>query len=68
MLEYREALREEVRPYYVLGQKRAWPTNEYLLSDRCADLAILMTGRLKSEHYIRKRILKYLVFDQVLNG
>ena len=33
---------------------------EYLLSDRCADLAILMTGGLKPEYYIRNRIFKNL--------
>ena len=40
----------------------------YLLSDRCTDLEILMTGGLKPEFYIRKRILKILIFDKVLNG
>ena len=33
---------------------------EYLLSDRCNDLAIIMTGELKPEYYIRKRIFKIL--------
>ena len=42
--------------------------NEYLLSDRCDDLAILITGGLKPEYYICKRIFKILIFDQVLNG
>ena len=30
---------------------------EYLIYDICADLAILMTGGLKPEYYIRKKIL-----------
>ena len=35
---------------------------EYLLDDICAELAILMTGGLKPEYYIRKRIFKTLKF------
>ena len=39
-------------PYYALGQKRARLMKEYLLSDRCADLEILMTGGLKPKYII----------------
>ena len=45
------------RPYYVPGQKQARLMKAYLLSERCADLVILITGGLKPEYYIRKRIL-----------
>ena len=41
---------------------------EYLLSDRCDDLEILMTGGLKPEFYIRKMIFDFFIFDQVLIG
>ena len=40
----------------------------YLLSDRCDDLVILVTGGMKPEYDIRKRIFNFLIFDQVLNG
>ena len=43
-------------PYNVPGQKRARLMKEYILSDRCADLEILMTGGLKPKYYISKRI------------
>ena len=39
-----------------VGQKRAWLMKEYLFSDQCADLAVLMAGVLKPEFYIRKSI------------
>ena len=55
-------------PYYVPGQKLVRLMKEYLLSDRCADMEILMTGELKPEYCICKRILEKLIFDQVLNG
>ena len=41
---------------------------EYLLFDRCADLAILITGGLKPEYYIRERLFFISIFDQVLNA
>ena len=41
---------------------------EYLLSENCADLAILMTGGPKPEYYICKKVLILIIFDQVLNG
>ena len=56
-------------PYHVPGQKWVRLMKEYLLSDRCADLAILMTGGMKPEYYNRERISYFfLVFDQVLKG
>ena len=43
--------------------------NKYLLSDKYADLAILMTGGMKPEYYNRERIFIYLlIYDQVING
>ena len=42
-------------PYYVPVPKQAQVMKEYLLSDRIADLAFLMTSGLKPEYYIRKR-------------
>ena len=47
-------------PYYIAGQKWARLMKECLLSDRCADLEILMTGGLKPEYYIHKRIFWFL--------
>ena len=41
---------------------------EYLLSDIFAVLYILVTGELKTELYTRKRILIFLIFDQVSNS
>ena len=38
---------------------------EYLISDKCSHLAIIMIGGLKPEYYIRERIF---IFDQVING
>ena len=35
---------------------------EYLLSDKCADLAIIMIGGLKPEYYIRERMFNFLDF------
>ena len=35
---------------------------EYLLSDRCVDLAILMTDGLKPKYYNRERILIFFDF------
>ena len=35
---------------------------EYLLSDRCADLALLIIGGPKPEYYIHKMIIKFLDF------
>ena len=55
-------------PYHVPGQKRARLMKDYILSVRYADLEILMIGVMKSEFYIRKRIFKFLIFDQVLNS
>ena len=49
-------------PYYFLGQKWARLMKEYLFSDICADLEILMTGGMKPEYYIRKGIFKFLIF------
>ena len=49
-------------PYHVPVPKRARLMKEYLLSDGCADLEILMTDGLKPEFYIRKRILKIFEF------
>ena len=31
-------------------------------------LPIIITGGLKTEYYIRKKIINFLIFDQVLNG
>ena len=55
-------------PYHVEGQKHMQLMKEYFLSDICTDLAILMTSGLKPEFYIHKRILIFLIFDQVLNN
>ena len=48
-------------PYYVTVQKRTRKMNKYLLSDRCADLAIFMTGELNPEYYIRKRFFPHFL-------
>ena len=40
---------------------------EYLFCEGYADLENLMTGRLKPEYYIRKIILIFLIYYQVLN-
>ena len=42
------------------AKKRARLMKECLLSDRCADLEILMTGGLKPEYYICKRDFNFL--------
>ena len=47
-------------PYHVPGQKWTHWMKEYLLSDRCADLAVIITGGMKPEFYIRKRIISFL--------
>ena len=49
-------------PYHVPGQKRARLMKEYLISDRCADLAFLMTGGLKPEYYNREIIFNFFDF------
>ena len=43
-------------PYRVPGQTRARLMKEYLFSDICAYLVILMAGGLKPEFYICTRI------------
>ena len=40
------------------GQKQARLMKEYILSHRWADLENLVTGGLKPEFYIRKRVFK----------
>ena len=56
---------------HIMSQAKKWARSmkEYLLTDKCADLVILMTDIMKPKFYICKRILNVLnFFDQVLNG
>ena len=49
-------------------QKQAWLVKEYILSEKCVNLKILMTGGRLPEIYTRKKSFSFEFFDQVLNG